>query len=396
MAAGPTWGMQWASVLSNEASTELATTGAAKSLAARLDGAPDLVFAFVSPHHRDDAPEIPRWIRETFAGVPVVGCTGGGIIGEGREIEDEAALSLVAARLPGVDVGVHELDDDLPSDAEAWHDTLGVMPDDAPCFVLVPDPFSFEPDACIASLDAAYPEAVVVGGLASGGRSPGSHVLYAGQSVLRGGAVLISLRGDVVIDPVIAQGCKPIGQPMLVSSSDRNIILGLDQKRPGDLLREVFAELSEDDRRLFRTSLFVGIEMRDQREYEAGDFLIRNIVGLSPEGDALAVGGRVERWQAVQLHLRDRATSAADLRRRLERQVESHPRPAGALLFSCLGRGEHLYGTAGHDSRLFTEVVGDAPLGGFFCNGEIGPVGGRTFSHGYTSAFALFRPRSRE
>ncbi len=383
--------MQWASVLNDDASTELATTTAAQALRSQLDGEPSLVFAFVSPHHLEHAEGIPDWIRETFPGVRVVGCTGGGIVGEGREVEDARAISLVAAVLPDVEIGIHALDDELPED---WHTALFPPGDEPPAFLLLPDPFSFDPDGCIAALDAAYPGAVIVGGLASGGRSPGSHVLYAGDTTRRSGAVLISLRGNVVVDPVIAQGCKPIGTPMLISSCDRNVILGLDQKKPGDVIREVFAELEEDDRRLFRTSLFVGIEMRDQRQYEAGDFLIRNIVGLSPEGDALAIGGHIERWKAVQFHLRDRDASAADLQRQLERQVDAHPEPVGALLFSCLGRGEHLYGEPDHDSRAFAELVGEVPLGGFFCNGEIGPVGGKTFSHGYTSAFALFRPRS--
>jgi len=385
--------MQWASVLHEDASAELATTGAAQALKSRLEGEPDLVFAFVSPHHREHAEAIPDWIRETFSGVPVVGCTGGGIVGEGREIEGEPAITLVGAELPGVEIGIHSLDDDLPGGPGAWHAELFPAPDEAPAFLLLPDPFSFDPDGCVEGLDEAFPGSVTVGGLASGGRSPGSHLLYAGQTTRHEGAVLVSLQGNIVVDPVIAQGCKPIGAPMLISSCDRNIILGLDQKSPGDVVREVFAELEEDDRRLFRSSLFVGIEMRDQRQYEAGDFLIRNIVGLSPEGDALAIGGPLERWKAVQFHLRDRDTSAADLRRQLERHVEAHPKPAGALLFSCLGRGESLYGAPDHDSRLFAEVVGDVPIGGFFCNGEIGPVGGRTFSHGYTSAFALFRPR---
>lgn len=368
----------------------------AKQVRADLEAEADLLFAFVSAHHRDEAPRVVDVLDEVFPGVPVVGCTGGGIIGGGVEAEDAPAVALMAARLPGVDVSVHHLtDEDVPTAPPAWPSQLGVAPEEKPAFVLIPDPFSFDADACIEALDAAYPGSTTVGGLASGARAPGGHVLFAGRRAVRRGAVLVCLRGDVTIDPVIAQGCKPIGAPMLVSSCDRNVILGLDQKKPGDVLREVFSSLDEDDRRLFRTSLFVGIEMHDQREYAAGDFLVRNIVGLSPDGDALAVAGRIERWKAVQLHLRDRTTSSADLKRQLERHRARCPSsPAGALLFSCLGRGANLYGEPNHDSRVFREILGDVPLGGFFCNGEIGPVGPRTFSHGYTSAFALLRPRS--
>jgi small ligand-binding sensory domain FIST len=92
----------------------------------------------------------------------------------------------------------------------------------------------------------------------------------------------------------------------------------------------------------------------------------------------------------VQFHLRDARTSADDLDQLLARHRGT---PAGSLLFSCLGRGTHLYGRADHDTDLVRRHFGDVPLGGFFCNGEIGPVQGTTFLHGYTSAFGLFRPR---
>ena len=145
-----------------------------------------------------------------------------------------------------------------------------------------------------------------------------------------------------------------------------------------------------------RVSLFVGIVMRDnQLEYGRGDFLIRNIIGADRETGRLAVGALLREGMVVQFHLRDAATSAEDLRSLLSRYERGSrdSRPEGSVLFSCLGRGAALYGEPDHDMTEFHRQLGDIPLGGFFCNGEIGPVHGTTFLHGYTSSFGLFRSR---
>jgi small ligand-binding sensory domain FIST len=183
---------------------------------------------------------------------------------------------------------------------------------------------------------------------------------------------------------------------MFVTRCQSHLLQELDGRLPVEILQEVFDGLGPEDRRLFQTSLFLGVEMTPARnEYRQGDFLIRNLVGLDAENGALAVAAHLHTGQVVQLHLRDARTSAEDLSKQLARYRSTAPPGAaqGALLFSCLGRGLHLYGEPNHDSSAFRRHVGDLPLGGFFCNGEIGPVQGKTFLHGYTSAFGVFRPR---
>jgi small ligand-binding sensory domain FIST len=182
---------------------------------------------------------------------------------------------------------------------------------------------------------------------------------------------------------------------MVVTRADENLIHELDKRKPSQVLQELFETLGERDQQLFRNSLFVGIEMRSQQvEVRAGEFLVRNLVGVDKASGALAVGAAVQPWQVVHFFLRDARTAEDDLKRRLDQyQFKGRRRPEGALLFSCVGRGEHLFGRPDHDTSLFRELVGPVPLGGFFCNGEIGPVGGTTFLHGYTSVFGLFRSR---
>jgi small ligand-binding sensory domain FIST len=261
-----------------------------------------------------------------------------------------------------------------------------------PQLVVFPEPFSFDAETFLHLVDHRLPGSTVVGGVASGARQPGQNALFLDAVVHRDGLVGVALAGDIVIDTVVAQGCRPIGEPMFVTRAERNFLYEVDGRSPAAVLSDLHRQASPRDKELFRSSLFLGIVMRDQQTYGQGDFLIRNVLGLDGKTGALAVGALLRPGMVVQFHLRDARTSAEDLDAMLGRYRE---RPAGSLLFSCLGRGSHLYGRPDHDTELARRHLGDVPLGGFFCNGEIGPVQGTTYLHGYTSAFGLFRPRSR-
>lgn len=218
------------------------------------------------------------------------------------------------------------------------------------------------------------------------------------QRVHAEGLVGVALWGDLAVDGVVAQGCRPIGHPLFVTRCRGHVLTELDGRPPIEILRALYDAADARDRALMQTALFLGIEMRPElQEYGRGDFLIRNLVGADPDDGALAVAAPLRDGLVVQFHLRDARTSALDLEERLTR-YRSTPRPGGepcgALLFSCLGRGAGLYGLPDHDSGALRRHLGALPLGGFFGNGEIGPVGERSFLHGYTSAFAIFRPLS--
>jgi small ligand-binding sensory domain FIST len=205
----------------------------------------------------------------------------------------------------------------------------------------------------------------------------------------------VAFTGDVRVDTLVAQGCKPVGRSFRVTGCRQNILTELDHKTPLLILKEMAEGLSPRDRQLMRTSLFLGLAMNpSQDERHRGDFLVRNIMGVDQGKGHLAVGALLRTGQVVQFHVRDAVTSAEDLRAQLHGFSSTKIKPKGALLFSCLGRGQHLYGQSNHDSQLFQEKVGAVPLGGFFCNGEIGPVAGTTYLHGYTSCFGLFSPKN--
>lgn len=408
--------MKWVSVLSTRPSLEAALAEVVDAAESILATPADLGFLFISLTFASEYPRLIPLLKERLAIPALIGCGGAGIIGtdkngQPQEIEGLPALSLTLARLPkGTVRTFHLRADDLPdldSSPSHWVDVVGVDPAEDPHFILLSDPFSSKVNDLIQGLDFAYPGSVKVGGLANGDSSNGS-VLFHDYQIHREGTVGIALTGNVTIETIVAQGCRPIGPIFQITQGERNVLLGLQQqdqdgnwvgkpRPPLELLREVVQELNEDDRVLAQHSLFIGIARNGfQQNLDYGDFLIRNLLGVDPRVGAIAIGDRVRTGQRIQFHLRDAHTSEGDLETLLagyERRHYSQPNAHGALMFTCLGRGEGLYGQPNFDSQLFRRYQTDVPLSGFFCNGEIGPIGGNTFLHGYTSVFAICRQR---
>ncbi|HZL85064.1 MAG TPA: FIST N-terminal domain-containing protein [Candidatus Krumholzibacteria bacterium] len=393
--------MRWASAHATNTDLVSAVAQAADAVSVKLGQAADIAFVFASPHYGAQAKMLPRLLAARLPVRVLLGCTAGGVIGGGRELEHQPALTLTAASLPGVTFHSFACEtDDLPdADAapRAWHEALGVPGDPVPHFVLLADPFSFQAERLLDGLDYAYAQSVKIGGLASGAREPGGNVLVRGTEALHTGAVGVAMSGDIVVETVVAQGCRPIGRTLQITRCDGHILHELDGTPALQVLQDIASDAPARDQELIGQALFLGLAMDElASEHRAGSFLIRNVLGIDPRHGAMAVGERLRNGQSVQFHVRDARTSADDLTALLGRfGDEPQAKDAsGALLFSCLGRGEHLYGEPDHDSNIFRRILGDLPLGGFFCNGEIGPVGGKTHLHGFTSSFGIFRPRS--
>jgi small ligand-binding sensory domain FIST len=391
--------MKWATAISRKASFEDAVLECAEGVARELGPGPvSLALAFVTPHFASFYPQLYGLVSRYLEPGTFLGCSGGGVIGGWEEVEHAPAVTLIATQLPDVRITpfhVSGLLPDLDGPPDAWERLIGVRAEDEPQFVVLADPFSGRPDALLAGLDYAFPNSPKIGGLASGATSPGLNALFLDDETFAEGAVGVALSGNVAIDTVVAQGCRPVGELMQVTSCRGNFIYELDGKPALKVLQELLATLDERDRQLAGTALFVGVLMDEFREEpQVGDFLIRNLIGVDPHRGAVAVGENLQEGMRVRFHVRDARTSAEDLHSMLQSYEKALPKNvSGALLFSCLGRGEGLYGRPNFDTGVFREHLGNVPVGGFFCNGEIGPVGGTTFLHGYTSSFGLFRPR---
>jgi len=414
--------IQWVNAISTCLSLEAAISDVTERIKEQLTASPDLGFLFISSAYASEYPRLVPLIQEKLPISVLIGSGGGGIVGideenQAQEIEGNPALSLTVAHLPGVKVqGFHISADQIPdldSAAKAWTDLTGVSPDENPDFILLGDPFFSKVNDLLEGLDFAYPNAKKVGGLASAmamGMQTGLF-LETGSAdpitLVKEGIVGVGLSGKIEMDTIVAQGCRPVGPQYQIIQGERNVLAEIAQvngnstdaaKPPLQALRELMNELSPDDQQLAQDSLFLGIARDEFKlELQQGDFLIRNLLGVDPKVGAIAVGDKLRPGQRIQFHLRDGNTSAEDLQVLLEQyqQDEKTSTPVGALLFSCLGRGKELYGKPNFDSGLFRQYMNQIPVGGFFCNGEIGPVGNQTFLHGYTSSFAIFRQNSQ-
>ncbi|MBD2136335.1 FIST C-terminal domain-containing protein [Anabaena sp. FACHB-1237] len=399
--------MQWANALSNRSSLEAAVTEVVEKAVSSLTVPADLGIVFISSAFMSEYSRLLPLLKEKLSVGVLIGCSGGGVIGtrdqgNTEEIEAEPALSLTLAHLPGVEIRpFHILGEELPdldSSPLAWVDVVGVLPEQKPQFILLSSPLGAGTNDLLQGLDFAYPGAAIVGGLASSGFMNGRIALFCNDRLCREGTVGVALSGNLVLETIVAQGCRPIGEPLQVTKAERNIIIELSEKVPLVVLRNLINSLNDEERSLAQHSLFVGVAMDEFRvKLQSGDFLIRNILGVDPNGGAIAIGDRIRAGQRLQFHLRDGEASAEDLEILLQEyhnQSMGKPAPLGALMFTCLGRGTGLYNKANFDSRLFHKYVPDIPISGFFCSGEIGPVGGRTFLHGYTSVFAICRSLS--
>ena len=395
--------MQWSNALSTRPSLEAAISEVVDQAVGKLSTQANLGIAFISSAFTSEYSRFLPLLAEKLDVPVLIGCSGGGVVGTNvsgtaEEFEDEPALSLTLAYLPEVNIHpFHVVAEELPdldSSPNAWMDLIGVPQNSTPQFILLSSNIGSGINDLLKGLDFAYPDSVVVGGQASGGMA-NRIALFCNNKLYAEGSVGVALTGNITLDTIVAQGCRPIGTPHQIGKCDRNIILEIDEQVPLMLLRDLIASLSEEEKVLAQNSLFVGVAMSEfKQDLQQGDFLTRNILGVDPAAGAIAVGDYLRPGQSIQFHLRDAQTSAQDLEfllNKYQQQQTDKSSPVGALLFSCLGRGEGLYGKPNFDSQLFQRYVKDIPLGGFFCNGEIGPVGDSTFVHGFTSVFAIAR-----
>jgi len=367
--------------------------------AAAMDGVgghADLAVVFVSAAHGDAIRPAMDGLAEILPVPALVGATAEGILVGAAEYETGPAVAVWLARLPGATVVPFALSHERTPDGGTfvgWPEALLAPWPDGAGVILVADPFSFPVEAFVERLADDRPRVPVVGGMASAGRRPGGNTLVLGRQSYDHGAVGVMIGGGGRVRPVVSQGCRPIGRPLVVTRCEENVILELGGRPAVERLREIYGELDGADRELVRTSLHLGrVASEYQDRFEHGDFLVRNVIGADPDTGAVVVGDLVRRGQTVQFHVRDAASAHDDLARLLDRAAPAAAGPRGALVFTCNGRGQRLFPAADHDARLVQERLGPTAAAGFFAQGEIGPIGSRNCLHGFTASIALIGP----
>jgi small ligand-binding sensory domain FIST len=353
------------------------------------DSSPSFAVLFASEHFFGNAEALVAAVAGETGQVPLIGCVAEAVAGGSREVESEPAVSLwLAAELGPVETFGMEFVGTPSGGAFGgyrFEQTAGIR-------LMICDPFTFPVSDLLAHLNQHVPGATVMGGMASGGLQLRQSRLFLDGQVLSHGAVGASLP-QAEVHALVAQGCRPVGNPYTTTRADGNVIFGLGGRPPLERLRDLAAALPTGDRELLAQGVHLGMVIDEyQAEPGQGDFLIRGVAGVDPESGAIAVGDEVTVGQTVQFHVRDAGSADEDLRRTLEREAAAlgTRRAAGALLFTCNGRGSRLFAEPDHDAGLLAEVLGKIPVAGFFCAGELGPVGGQNFLHAYTASIALF------
>lgn len=387
--------MPFAAAFSNRPSLKSAIDETSQVIATTLGGqSPDLACVFVSHHYAARFEEVADHLQSALGAKMLIGCTGDSIVGGSTEFEDEPALSVWCAVLPGASLTTFQLTFEQTPDGllcSGLPDDLGEHLDETRVVLFLGDPFSSLPQSVLDLLADELPGVPVVGGMSSGG-GPGENRLFLYDQMIESGAIGVVVRGGPRVRTIVSQGCRPIGTPFVVTRAEKNIIYELGGIPPLERLQKLYPELPPRDQQLVESGVHLGVVMNEyQDSFHRGDFLIVNVHGADRTTGALATGGLMRVGQTVQFHIRDADTADEDLRHLLERD----PSPAGgiqraALLFTCNGRGTRMFSIPNHDALAIQQILGPLPLAGFFAQGELGPVGTKNYIHGFTASILLF------
>jgi small ligand-binding sensory domain FIST len=378
--------------LSTVPEARIAGLEAASAAAAGLRGAAcELAVVFASGNILAAPEAVLEAIHEVLGPETLIGCGAGGVIAHGREIEAGSAVSVFAASLgEGSASAFHALVEELEEGTGALTGMADLGGADGA--ILLADPVTFPTDAVLRFLSESSPMLPLLGGLASGGSNENETVLFIGEEVVTEGAVGVRLDGVEML-PMVSQGATPLGPELTITAGEGHVIGELAGKPALEKLRETIEELPPEDLRLVQGGLLVGIVVDSNKpEYLQGDFLVRGLVAADPETGQVAVAADVHPGQVVRLHARDAESADRDLREALSIRMTAlgGRTPAGALVFSCNGRGRSMFGHADHDAEAVADALAGAPTAGFFAAGEIGPVGGGYFLHSFTATVAVF------
>lgn len=370
--------------------SEEAVKRAAEQLREGLGAPANVALAFVTPDYIPHIAEFSDIVRVDGHVMDVVGCTGSGLTSDGIEKEDGEGFSLLAVRSDDTEFLIRELPNEMVDRADGpdfWRRNVPA----ASSWILVTNPFGFGVDDWLVDWNAAFPGIPTVGGLASGGHEPDQIATFHNGQVIDGGMLVGLAGGSLRIVPLVSQGCRPIGEPLPVTRAEDNVIFALGSRPAYQALESAFQSLTETERSHAQGNLFAGLANNEYvDDFRPGDFMIRNIIGADPDSGAVVIAGIPRVGQTVQYQIRDRESAGADLRRVLQTARSSYGAPLGTLLFCCTGRGADFFGKPNHDAEMMESVLGAHPSAGVFCNGEIGPLGGRNCVHGYTASCAMF------
>jgi small ligand-binding sensory domain FIST len=372
---------------------ESAVIKAAEEALMECGGQPTCGFLFLSAHWLPQINEVLDLVR-LHGRIPLlIGCVGGGLIGVGREAEGSAGMSLLLVRLAETKMTPVLISNEQIEESTGpayWQMETGISPDEVDAWIVLANPFAPELERWLSEWNVAFPEAPSIGGLSSGLSGNGDHSLLVDGRLVDAAVVALAVKGGKV-RMIVSQGCKPVGEPFTITQAEENLVYSLGSRPAYQILSETFNSLSDDEKERARGNLFAGLAASEYvADLKRGDFLVRNLLGADPQTGAIAIGARARTGQTLQYQLRDKITAHADLLDLARLNGLRGCEPFASLVFSCNGRGQRFFGVPDHDATTLAEIFGPVPSAGFFCNGEIGPIGSASYLHGYTASVALF------
>jgi small ligand-binding sensory domain FIST len=377
--------MAYAAALSEHPVAAHAVGEVAGQVLDQLGAGVDLAAVFVTSPHTGAVEDVVAALRSLLSPRVLLGATACAVVSGAQEVEDTPAISLWAGRLPGT-VAPVRLEAEPTNDGWQIRGLDDDIADRSATLLLTVDPFSFPVAPFLADLRDRHPDLRVVGGMASAARGPGGNRLALDGRVHPDGAVGVLLDAAASPSTVVSQGCRPVGHPYIVTRAERNVVYELGGRPALERLMEMVESLEPDDRARAAKGLHCGIVIDERKaEFERGDFLIRGVIGADREAGAVAIGEAVPVGSTVQFQVRDATSADEDLHGLLAGRTAT-----GALVFTCNGRGVQLFGEPHHDAAVVASLLDTRAVGGMFCAGELGPVGGRNQVHGFTASVALF------
>ena len=381
--------------VSTNADFDIAAEAAVGQIAEQLEGSADLVIVFSSHYPAEKTIRMNEHVQR-LSPTHLVGCNCMGVIGRKREMMDgEPGLVIWAAQMPQTEISTFQLQYERSDDGAAftgWPEETSAL-ENSGLLIALADPFSFPMDLLLARMNEDRPELPIVGGMASGSNQPGQWNLFFGDQIPDSGAAIISFEGEQLPIPMVSQACRPIGNPMIVTGCERNVIQTLGGRPAVEQLFEMFDGLPTREQKQVNNGLSMGIAVTEYKDsFGYGDYLIRNVLGVDKNTGAITVGDYVRVGQTVQFHVRDHETASADLNRVCDCLLDGNELVAkSALIFSCNGRGPRMFPDPDHDCTVLSDRFEIETIAGFFAGGEIGPVGNQNFLHGFTASCLVFR-----
>ena len=356
-------------------------------------GQPTCGFLFVSADWLPQIGEVLDLIR-LHGRIPLlVGTVGSGLIGTWKEAEGASGMSLLLVRLPQTALTPVLI---TPAQIEAstgpayWTRETGLSAEDVDAWIILANPAVTGLEGWLAEWNLAFPNSPSIGGLASSAGEKSEHVLLLDGEATEAAVLALAVKGSN-IRTIVSQGCKPVGEPFTITRAEENLVLELGSRPAYQVLSETFNALSDEEKERARGNLFAGLAASEYvADLKRGDFLVRNLLGADPDTGAVAIGARARSGQTLQYQLRDKITAHHDLIDLAQSKSGGPGQPFASLVFSCNGRGRSFFGVPDHDANTLAEIFGPLASAGFFCNGEIGPIGKASYLHGYTASVALF------